>query len=218
MRRLALLLTGLSLLATQAAAVPVSWGAYGASGGSGCGISHTYLSGTAQTEAVPGGCTSVTITADGGGGSGGCTQFGNPAGGGGGGGSGRAVKTIAVVGGNVLTYTVGVNGVTVGCPASGQAGSASTVSGTVSGGSVALSAGGGGGGLGPGGGTPGVGGIATGGGTNTNGGNGASGGTGNVGGTAGSGATTNTAPGGGGTGEIGFAFAGGAGQIVFSYS
>jgi hypothetical protein len=195
-------------LANQARAVPVAWGDYGFQP-----ITDTYTSGSG-TETVPSGARQVIITDDGGGGGGACAA----SGGGGGGGASRSVLTIAVAGGNTLSYAVGGGGPGGVCTANGTNGAGSTVSGTVSGGAVALAAGGGGGGIGS---AAGAGGTATGGTTNTSGSAGAagSGGTGGAGGTAASGATSGSPPGGGGGGSaIVHAVNGAAGQISFAYS
>lgn len=186
-------------------------------------VTRTYTTGTGATETVPTGATSVVITVDGGGGAGGYNA--STLGGGGGGGS-RAVKTIAVAGGNTFTYTVGasVTGRTI--QGNGSTGNASTVSGTVSGGSVSINAGAGlGGGINAGN----LGGTATGGDTNTSGdpgddgvdfGRGGNAGGGAAGGDA---AVAGTSPGGGGGGsglDVGElrSGAGARGQISFSYT
>jgi hypothetical protein len=126
-------------------------------------VTNTYTSGTGATETVPAGATSVSIVVNGGGGAGGYS--GSTQGGGGGGGS-QALRTIAVTGGNTFTYTVAASVLGRITQGTGIAGQASTVSGTVSGGSVSMTAGGGGGGTFL---TGGLGGTATGGTTNTSG-------------------------------------------------
>lgn len=135
-------------------------------------VTHTYDTGTNATETVPTGAVQVVITIWGGGGSGGSTGFNSTSVASGGGGGGYSTKTIAVTGGNTLTYNVGQGG--AGITAStgnfrtvGSTGGASNVSATVSGGSVSMNCnGGGGGGSGTAGGG---GGTATGGTTNTTG-------------------------------------------------
>lgn len=104
-------------------------------------VTNSYGSGTGATETVPTGATSVTIRVVGGGGSGAKDSSGVGVPGGGGSGA-YGTQTIAVVGGNTFTYTVGAGGVAVASdPADGFNGGDSTVSGTVSGGSVAITAG-----------------------------------------------------------------------------
>lgn len=186
-------------------------------------VTRTYTSGTGATETVPTGATQVVITVDGGGGAGGYNA--TTQGGGGGGGS-QAVKTIAVVGGNTFTYTVGnaVLGRTT--QGTGSTGQASTVSGTVSGGSVSINAGAGFGGSFIAGN---LGGTATGGDTNTDGNPGDDGVDGGQGGSSASGAAggfpaeAGASPGGGGGGsglDVGElrSGAGARGQISFSYT
>jgi hypothetical protein len=186
-------------------------------------VTRTYTSGTGATETVPTGATSVVVTVTGGGGAGGYNSF--TLGGGGGGGS-QAIKTIAVTGGNTFTYTVGnaVLGRTTN--GFGSAGQASTVSGTVSGGSVSMTAGAGGGGGTNNGGSAGG---ASGGDTNNAGNNGDDAVDGGTGGASASGAPggfppdDGTPPGGGGgasgldTGEL-RSGTGARGQISFSYT
>jgi len=126
-------------------------------------VTRTYTTGSG-TDTVPTGATQVVIevTAGGGGGSLGSATNG----GAGGGGGGYAIKTIAVTGGNTLSYAVGAAGaLRTGSAGAGNPGSSSTVSGTVSGGSVSISSTGGGGGGGSG--IGGAGGGASGGDTNT---------------------------------------------------
>lgn len=111
-------------LATCAHATPISWGIY-SSGFS--PVTHTYDSGSG-TETAPAGATRVVISLWGPGTPGICFSdpFGsqnNP-----GGGGGAAVKTIAVTGGDALSYAVGTSVTT------------SSVSGSVTGGSVSMSA------------------------------------------------------------------------------
>lgn len=181
-------------------------------------VTNTYTSGIAATETVPIGATSLTTTVDGGGGPGGRDAF-NVDPGGGGGGS-RSVKTIAVVGGNTLTYTVGALKAGRTTNGAAPAGNASTVSGTVSGGAVNITANGGdGGGII---GVAGLGGIATGGDVNTPGmdASGDIGGDGAGGGTGGDGAFRNgTAIGGGGAGVTsGTSGSGARGEVKFAYT
>lgn len=173
----------------------------------------TRTSGTAATETVPTGATSVRIRVGGGGGSGGVgSEFGDA--GGGGGGGGWCERTIAVVGGNTLTYTVGAAAETRADIGQGATGNASTVSGTVSGGSVSMTANGGGGGLA--GGSGGAGGTASGGTTNTTGGTGTAGGDG-AGGGAGGGDQSGDG-GNGGNEPFGTVFGGERGEIEFHYT
>jgi len=150
---------------------------------------------------VPVGATSVTITCDGAGGGG----SGND----GAGGGARCIKTIAVAGGDVgkiITFTNGAGG--RGDPqdlALCTDGGASTVTGSLIAGSIAMSAGGG---------TSGInghaGGTASGGDTNTSG----SGASGGDGGNGASGATENEAPGGGGHEGVD----GGHGKVIFDWT
>lgn len=194
---------------------------------SGLTVTRTYTSGTAATETVPTGATSVTIEVEGPGGSGSSSTSGNGGATGqfGGGGGAYCKKIIAVVGGNTLTYTVGptvtaVNG--GGISAAGHTGVASTVAGTVSGGAVNMSAGAGhGGNLTSGG----AGGTASGGTTNTTGtaGSSVSGGAGAapLGGVGGSTAGSNgTVPGGAGASNSvnQTSGTGAGGKIVFTYT
>lgn len=201
-----------------------SYRAASGGGGGAAGTTNTYTTGSG-TETVPGGKSSVVITTRGGGGagagyiSGGYFSFR----GGGGGGGGYSQKTIAVTPGDTLAYSVGgqVFGVSTG---DGPAGNASTVSGTVSGGSVGMTANGGAGGKQAG--TGGAGGTASGGDTNTSGSAGtASGGPGGAGGGSGGGAGgtagggNGSIPGGGGGGSYGGTSGNGArGQVSFTYT
>ena len=172
-------------------------------------VTRTYNTGTAVAETVPAGATSVTIRVVGGGGSGAHTIDATS---GGGGSAAYALKTIAVVGGNTMTYTVGIGG--AGQPTddtSGNDGVDSTVSGTVSGGAVAMTGGKGFAGvvlsLG------GAGGAATGGTTNTAGNAGAGTGTG--------GAAVYSTYGAGSNGRQltgSTSAAGGAGVVIFEYT
>lgn len=171
-------------------------------------LTRTYTSGTGATETVPAGATSVTIRIVGGGGSGAKDSV-NFAGGGGSG--GYSVRTISVVGGNTFTYTAGQGGVGVSIDGTdGNPGGASSVSGTVSGGSVSMTANGGGAGE-----TAfvdGAGGTATGGTTNTTG-NSGSGGVG--------GASVYGGYGAGGNGRqvsSGSSNNGGTGVVIFEYT
>lgn len=179
------------------------------SGGGMNPITRTYTTGTAATETVPTGATMVQITLDGAGGSGGRDSGGNP---GGGGGSGRCILSILVVGGNTMTYTVPTATAGVGVDGFGNTGAAGTVTGTVSGGSISMTANGGaGGGIG----TSGAGGTSTGGSTNA---------TGSVGGfpdggTAASGAESGASPGSGGAGrQSATSFVGAVGRVTFYYT
>ncbi len=149
-------------------------------------ITNTYTTGTAATENVPPGAVSVTIKVSGGGASGNASS--SPLGGGGG---AECILTIAVVGGS-LTYTVAASAIRrfgLGSNLPGNQGNASSVSGTVAGGTVNI--------------------IANGGDAPTAAGTGAAGGTG-------SGGNTNT-PGSAGTSTTGGAGAtpdGGSGGVI----
>jgi hypothetical protein len=154
-------------------------------------ITVTRTSGTGATETVPTGATSVRIRVGGGGGAGGCR--GSVDSGGGGGEGGFCESTIAVIGGNTMTYTVGAAVAGRSTVGSGTNGNSSSVSGTVSGGSVSMTANGGaGGGLLAGG----AGGTASGGSTNTTGAPGEDSGSGSAGG---SGNSTQSGAGGAGS-------------------
>jgi len=180
---------------------------------------RTYTAGTAATETVPAGATQCVITADGGGAAGGRDSF--DIGGGGGGGS-RVVKTIDVIPGDTFIYTVAALKAGRSSNGIGANGNASTVTGTVAGGSVNISAGGGLGGSDSG--LDGDGGTATGGDVNTpgnagwgsHGGNGAGGG---LGGNPDAGSFSNGSPiGGGGGGTVSTTSGSGArGEIKFEY-
>jgi hypothetical protein len=188
-------------------------------------VTRTYNSGTAATETVPNGALSCVITVWGGGASGG-VDIGATFGRGGGGGA-KVVKTIAVIGGNTFTYTVGSGVLGRAAPGTGNNGNASTVTGTPSGGSINLTANGGtaggnastggGGGTGSGGDTNTSGSSTT---TSTGGDGGAPGG--GAGGAGGGGTNPGTAPGGGGSGGAGSdtnnSGAGAAGRITFAYT
>ena len=176
-------------------------------------VTNTYTSGTAATETVPSGASSCTITVDGAGGSGAADDISFQPGGGGG--SARSVKAIAVTGGNTFTYTVAPQVAGVSSYANGTNGTASTVTGSPSGGSVNMSGGGGGGGL-TGGAGGGAGGTASGGDTNTS---GSAGGPVVSGGVAASGAAPSVAPGGGGNGAFsGTSDVGARGEVSFAYT
>lgn len=107
-------------------------------------VTNDYTSGSGN-ETIPSGATSVTITADGGGTGGGRSSAigANDATGGPGG--GRAVLTRAVlVGewGTTLAYAVGAGGASSAVRGiDGTAGGASTVTGTLNGGAISISAG-----------------------------------------------------------------------------
>lgn len=185
--------------------------------GAGGPVTRIHTSGTGFTETVPAGVSSVTITLDGPGGAGAMDILGSTPGGGGGG--ARCTRTIAVTPGQTLLCTVGPAVVGRNTDGYGATSVATTVSGTLSGGVVNMSAGPGTGG-GPS--DPGTGAIATGGTSNIagsdgfipDGGNGASGA---LGGTSGS--PAGAAPGGGGLGKFGGTSGAGArGQIKFEYS
>lgn len=184
---------------------------------SGGPVTRTYTVGSGASEVVPAGVSQVKITVDGPGGAGGRDRLGFDPGGGGGG--ARCVKTIAVVPGDSMTFTAAQAVAGRSSDGDGATGLASTVTGTVSGGAINLSAGAGEGGHR---GLSGSGGIATGGDTNTpgqdgfapDGGNGASGA---AGGTAGT--PAGTAPSGGGLGKVsGTSGPGARGQVMFEYS
>lgn len=181
-------------------------------------VVRTYASGTAATETVPTGATSVIIEVWAGGGAGGRDSA--NVGGGGGGGS-YSKKTIAVVGGNTLTYSVAASVAGRSTDGLGNTGNQSTVSGTVAGGSVSITAlGGSGGDILT---TAGSGGTASGGDVNTAGSNGvlATGGNGASpgGGSGGGSGSAGSPPGGGGGGVLsGTSGAGSRGQIQFTYN
>lgn len=188
--------------------------AFAAQGGP---VTRIYTSGTGFTETVPPGVTQVKITLDGPGGAGAMDILGSDPGGGGGG--ARCVRTIGCTPGQTLTCSVGPAVAGRSTDGTGATSTATTVSGTLSGGSVAMSAGPGQGG-GPS--APGAGGTASGGTTNTSGsagslpdgGAGASGAAGGTGGTP-----AGSAPGGGGLGRFGGTSGAGArGQITFEYT
>jgi hypothetical protein len=150
------------------------------------------------TFVVPSGYTTAVIEIWGSGGAGSVKNIATACGGGGGG--AYCKKTIAVIGGNRITYAqaAGVSGPNyAGTNLNGSNGNSSTVTGTVSGGVINMSAGGGTGGQfsGPGG----TGGTASGGDVNTAGANGTSA-TPGLGGASGSGSS---APGGGGDADVG---------------
>lgn len=179
---------------------------------------RTYTVGTAATETVPTGASMVKMTADAGGGAGAFDPLRlEPTGGGGG---GRVVKTIAVIPGDSLIYTVAAARPGRSTQGNGADGLASSVSGTVSGGTVAMAAGGGKGGPLPS--IAGFGGSAAGGDVNTIGGPGGTpdGGASAAGAPGGAGlGAAGIAPGGGGAGaETGASGAGARGQIIFEYS
>jgi len=105
-------------------------------------VVHQYTSGTGATETVPVGASFVVIQMVSGGASGG---HGTSAGGGGsgafnaiGGNWNGSSSTIAVSGGQTMTYTVGQGGAATGSGA-GNPGTATTLSGTVTGGTVTMS-------------------------------------------------------------------------------
>lgn len=185
--------------------------------GSGGPVTRIYTSGTGFTETVPPGVTQVKITLDGPGGAGARDNFNlDPTGGGGG---ARCVRTIAVSPGETFTCSVGPAAAGRNTDGPGATSTATTVAGTVTGGTVNMSAGPGtGGGTG----NPGVGGTASGGTTNTAGSPGgyADGGAGASGAAGGStGTPAGSAPGGGGLGKVtGTSGAGARGQIEFQYS
>lgn len=175
-------------------------------------ITHTYTSGTNATETVPAGKTSVRIRVRGGGSAG---SKDTETGGYGGGGGGFSEKTISVTAGNTLTYSVGASTAGRSTDGVGASGKASSVSGTVSGGSVSMTANGGSGSTG---------GTASGGTTNTQGGSGDLPHGGNGAGTGGgqggqSLGAAGSAPGGGGAGAFGGSSGSGArGEVEFYYT
>jgi hypothetical protein len=193
-------------------------------------ITRTYTYATPSgTEVVPYGVTSCTILAYGGGGGGAATS-GGAYNCGGGGGAGFSQLTIAVSAGQTIAFTVGqagLNGVWIsgtGVVNPGYAGTATTASGTVTGGTISISAGGGGGGTATTGGTAGT---ASGGTYNINGTAGtvgAPGHGGNAGTGGGLGGTTDGKAGGNGGGggasdnSGGSGGPGGPGYIYFSYN
>lgn len=171
-------------------------------------VTRTYTTGTSATETVPAGATSCNIRDVGAGGAGGHDGTFLP---GGGGSGGYALRSIAVTGGNTFTYTVGVGGAGNGDQVAGGPGTASTVSGTVAGGTVSMSGGGGNGGGNNG--AFGSGGTATGGTTNTAGNPGSASQTG--------GAAVYSTYGKGGDGNLtsfGLGGAGGKGAVIFEYT
>lgn len=181
-------------------------------------VVRTYSSGSGLTETVPTGATSVIIEIWAGGGAGGRDAA--NVGGGGGGGS-YSKKTISVIGGNTMTYSVAASVLGRSTDGLGNTGNQSTVTGTVAGGSVNMTAlGGSGGDILT---TAGSGGSASGGDINTSGGNGslATGGTGagpggGIGG--GTGSAGNPLGGGGGGVLSGTSGAGARGQVQFTYN
>lgn len=185
-------------------------------------VTVTRTSGTGATETVPTGATSVRIRVGGGGGGGGISRFNAEFIGGGGGEGGFVERTIAVVGGNTLTYTVGRGGEgadgggNYGFEQPGVEGGVSTVSGSglgpLSNINLSMSARGGAGGRGF---IGGGGGIASGAPTNIQ---GAAGSTGEDGGAGGTGASPQSGEGGGG-GQAPYAAAAGfRGEIEFYYT
>lgn len=185
-------------------------------------ITRTYKTAVnSASETVPAGATTCVITLYGGGGGGGMKL--SATGGGGGGGS-KGVKTLAVSGGQIFTYTVAAiaNGATT-QGSSGVGGRFSQVTRAAVSLNV-LADGGGPGTFTP---TGGAGGVCTGGDTNTNGtaglATGAGGAAASGGGAGGSGdGGFGTAPGGGGAGGIstgsGQGGRGAAGQVQFAYT
>ena len=182
---------------------------------------RTHTSGTSVTETVPSGATLVFIEAEGGGGAGGRDSFDI---GGGGGGGAYCAKTIAVAGGETMTYTVAAVSNGRATNGTGAGNIFSEILGTVTGGAVAVVANGGLGGQTAGNG--GNGGQAIGGDTNTdgtagadNGGAGASplGGAGGM--SSGAVAGAGEAPGGGGGGTSSVVSGAGArGVVIFTYT
>lgn len=177
-------------------------------------VTVTRTSGTGATETVPTGATSVRIRVGGGGGAGGCR--GSVQDGGGGGEGGFTERTIAVIGGNTMTYTVGalVAGRSTG--GTGTSGNASSVSGTGLGPlaniNVSMTANGGAGGQSF---SGGAGGTATGGSTNTT---GAAGNDSASGGAGGSGNSTQSGAGGQGSLAPTQSGDGERGEIEFYYT
>lgn len=89
-------------------------------------ISRTYTSGSGS-DTAPMGCTTVTITAAGGGASGGAVDRWSRDGAGGGGAGGMSVSTYAIAPGQTLNYSVGLGGKPTG-PLEQVAGTATSVS------------------------------------------------------------------------------------------
>jgi hypothetical protein len=180
---------------------------------SGLTVVHSYGGQASGTETVPTGATSCAIEAygDGAGGS-------RNAGGQDGGGGSYCKLIIAVSGGQTMSWSAGGGGNGQVGTGLGQNGAGSTVSGTVTGGTVAVVAGGG---LGSG-----TGGTATGGSTNTSGGTGTTTLSGAGAGPLGGAGTANGSGlpafghlyGGGGATGGGGSQNGGAGLVVFTYS
>jgi len=179
-------------------------------------VVRTYSTGAGATDTVPTGASSVIIEAWGGGASGEKDSVGGP--GTGGGGGSYCSRTIACIGGNTLTYTVAQSVAGASTNGPGTNGNLSSVTGTVSGGSVTMTANGGSSG-----GTGGFGGSATGGTVNTNGadalnevgGAGAGPGGGSGGGLN---AAGNPLGGGGGGATAGSSGQGARGQVQFTYN
>ena len=172
---------------------------------------RSYTTGTGATETVPAGASMVKMTVDAGGAAGAFDNISYEPGGGGGG--SRAVKSIAVIPGDTLTYTVGAIRAGRSSYGIGGNGNPSSVSGTVSGGTVAMTAGGGLGGRLAG--LGGFGGTASGGDVNSIGSQGGA----PEGGASASGAAGGNPPGGGGAGVIVLTSGAGArGEIKFEYS
>ncbi|WP_343615186.1 T9SS sorting signal type C domain-containing protein [Flavobacterium sp.] len=160
------------------------------------------ISGSNKTWTVPLGVTTITVEIWGGGGAGGASVT-NNRGGGGGGGGGYSSKTISVIPGQTITYTVGSGG----SPTSGNGngGTFSSAVHTPSSSSLLANGGNGGNVNGSGAGNGGTGGSATGGTTNTTGANGTNGTTGTNarGGTGGNGANSTGTGGAAGNGSNG---------------
>jgi hypothetical protein len=193
--------------------------AAGVTGGVSFPVVRTFIAGS-SVDTAPTGAVGATIEVWGGGGAGG-RQSGLL--GGGGGGGGYTKRSVAVIGGDTLTYSVA--GVASGRDTNGPGGlgKASSVTGSVSGGSVSMFANGGGGGTVFG--SESIGGSASGGDVNLTGGinAGAIGGNSaaypDLGGGAGGGENQDGfAPGGGGGGaDGGFSGDGARGQVRFTY-
>lgn len=181
-------------------------------------VTNTYDSGSG-TETVPAGATSCTVSVWGSGAAGGRDVAGGNAWGGGGG--GYCTRAIAVVGGDSFSYSVAASVAGRATDGDGANGNASSVTGTVSGGSVSMTANGGSG-VNTSAGVGGAGGTASGGTTNTTGGTGTAttGGAGANGGAGGAAKTAGTAPGGGGgpCNNFGSSGGGAAGRVTFSYT
>jgi hypothetical protein len=177
-------------------------------------VVRTYTTGTAATETIPPGCSSVTIEVWGGSASGGTANGGSQGGGGASGSYTRTVVSLIGHTGATFTYTVGPGGAgSTGTNVAGHAGTASSVSGALI---TSMNAPAGNGGQGGGTGTGGTpGGVGTGGNAaNTNGNSGVNSGTGGAG-IIGVNGTGNSGSQGSNTTT---SLNGGTGMIIFAYS